>query len=94
MRNVEVDMSSGLGLKLNKKQAALSSKKGDKASFQIANGGKKARFVLRTWREQIEPTPLAPEEQGMTAFAIQHAFTQFLNQLVQNTNVKHTTIFM
>jgi hypothetical protein len=44
--------------------------KGDSASFQIANGGKKARFVRRSWRGS-NPRQPAPdsEEQGMQCYA-------------------------
>ncbi len=40
--------------------------KRDELSFQIANGGKKARFVHRSWRGS-NPHRSAPEEQGMPA---------------------------
>jgi hypothetical protein len=43
-------------------------KKRDKASFPIANTGKKARFRASEI-VGIDPTPPALEEQGMLAFA-------------------------
>ncbi len=40
----------------------------DLASFQIANGGKESTFCASEVAG-IEPTPPAPEEQDMSAFA-------------------------